>query len=71
MAFLAVSAASEAFAHSLWLETPEGTPPADRRLRLDIGFNEGFELVDILDVAVGKIAASVLASESGETAMGL
>ncbi|MDR1040534.1 MAG: DUF4198 domain-containing protein [Deltaproteobacteria bacterium] len=70
-AALLVTSASAALAHSLWLETPEAASPADRPLRLDVGFNEGFEVVDILDVAIDQIAAPVLLSESGETAMKL
>jgi uncharacterized GH25 family protein len=66
-AAVTVSAAAGAMAHSLWLETPASAPPADEPLKINAGFNEGFEVVDVLDVAVSSIEAPALASEAGET----
>ncbi|MDR3154896.1 MAG: DUF4198 domain-containing protein [Deltaproteobacteria bacterium] len=65
-AALAASAAAAALAHSLWLETPEASPPADAPLKINIGFNEGFEVTDVLDEAVPNIEAPIVALEGGE-----
>ncbi|MDR1039879.1 MAG: DUF4198 domain-containing protein [Deltaproteobacteria bacterium] len=65
-AFLALSATSPALAHSLWLETPEADVPAGAPARIDVGFNDGFTVNEIVPVAIPKIKAPMLATESGE-----
>ncbi|MDR1079583.1 MAG: DUF4198 domain-containing protein [Deltaproteobacteria bacterium] len=54
-------------AHCLWLETPEEEVPAGERMRIDVGLNDGFEVTDVPDIALPKIKAPTVASESGET----
>jgi uncharacterized GH25 family protein len=65
----AVSAASGAMAHSLWLEAQEASPPAGQPLKINVGFNEGFELADIIEQAVESVEAPAAASSAGEVAL--
>jgi uncharacterized GH25 family protein len=53
-------------AHTLWLETPESSPPANQPLKVDIGFNDGFELIDIIEGSVPKISTPVIVGKDGE-----
>ncbi|MDR0548185.1 MAG: DUF4198 domain-containing protein [Deltaproteobacteria bacterium] len=55
-----------ALAHSLWLETATAKLDANKPLKIDVGFNEGFEVVDILEEGVPNISAPVILGPSGE-----
>ena len=57
---------SSAAAHSLWLETVEARPKAGQPLEVNVGFNEGFEVTDILEQSVPMIAAPRLVGKDGE-----
>ncbi|MDR1395277.1 MAG: DUF4198 domain-containing protein [Deltaproteobacteria bacterium] len=61
---LGFSAAAQA--HSLWLETDSSSMPADQPEKIIVGFNEGFEVVDILENSVPEIAAPIIIGKSGE-----
>ncbi|MDR2460354.1 MAG: DUF4198 domain-containing protein [Deltaproteobacteria bacterium] len=56
----------EAKAHSLWLETPEANPPVDQPLKINIGFNEGFEVVEIIQEGLPNIAPPIILGAQGE-----
>ncbi|MDR1044107.1 MAG: DUF4198 domain-containing protein [Candidatus Adiutrix sp.] len=58
--------ASPALAHSLWLETVEAHPRAGQALEVNVGFNEGFEVTDILEQSVPMISAPYLLRKDGE-----
>lgn len=58
--------ASSASAHSLWLETVEAQPKAGQPLEVNVGFNEGFEVTDILEQSVPMISAPRLVGKDGE-----
>ncbi len=57
--------ASPALAHSLWLEAPLASPEAQKVMDLNVGFNEGFEIVDILKDSVASIAAPSMEGKAG------
>ena len=65
---LLFSHAPGARAHTLWLETPAAAPAAGAVLQLNVGFNEGFELAEVLAEAAPRIAAPKLLGAAGETA---
>lgn len=56
-----------ALAHTLWVEVPSKDIPADKPLDVNIGFNEGFEVVEILKQSVEMIAPPVMLGKGGET----
>jgi len=64
--FLLLFSAAPALAHSLWLETAEAAPRPGKTLELDVGFNEGFEIVDILKQSVEMISAPLMIGKDGE-----
>jgi uncharacterized GH25 family protein len=66
---LVLFVSAPAKAHSLWLESPDNRPAADQPLRLDVGFNEGFEVVDIIKEGEPNINPPTLAGEAGEVAV--
>jgi uncharacterized GH25 family protein len=53
-------------AHSLWLETASSNLPAGQPETIIVGFNEGFEVVDILENSVPEIAAPIIIGKQGE-----
>ena len=57
---------STAAAHTLWLETLEAAPKAGQALEVNVGFNEGFEITDILEQSVAMIDAPVMLGKDGE-----
>jgi uncharacterized GH25 family protein len=57
---------TEARSHSLWLETETSKVPADQVLEFNVGFNEGFEVVDILEEGIPNISAPIILGPSGE-----
>ena len=59
--------ASSALAHSLWLEAVEAAPKADQPMEVNVGFNEGFEITDIIEQSVPLISAPVMVGKDGET----
>ena len=70
-ALLSLAYAAPAMAHSLWLETPAGIPAAGKKLDLNVGFNEGFEIVDILKGSVDSIPAPTLEGKNGNVGISL
>ena len=70
-ALLALACAAPAMAHSLWLETPSASPEAGKKLDLNIGFNEGFEVVDILKNSVESIPAPTMEGKGGAISFSL
>jgi len=68
---MSVFGASSASAHTLWLETVEAAPKAGQPLEATVGFNEGFEVVDILEQSVAMISAPRLVGKDGEVAFKL
>jgi uncharacterized GH25 family protein len=65
-ALLLIFCASPARAHSLWLETAEAAPPAGQALEVNVGFNEGFEITDIIEESLPMIAAPRLTGQDGD-----
>jgi len=58
--------ASTALAHTLWLETSEVAPRADKPLEVNVGFNEGFEIVEILKQSVEMISTPLMLGKDEE-----
>lgn len=63
---LLIFSASSALAHTLWLETAKTAPRPGQTLDVDVGFNEGFEVVDILEQSVDMISAPLMLGNDGE-----
>jgi uncharacterized GH25 family protein len=57
---------TEARSHSLWLETESAKVPANQPLKVNVGFNEGFEVVDILEEGIPNISAPIILGPDGE-----
>ena len=68
---LTLATAAPAMAHSLWLETPKAAPVAGEKLDLNVGFNEGFEVVDILKNSVESIPAPTMEGKDGPVSLSL
>jgi len=62
---LTMACATFVQAHSLWLETPAAVPVASEKLDVNIGFNEGFEVVEILKNSVELIPAPTMEGKAG------
>ncbi|MDR2354503.1 MAG: DUF4198 domain-containing protein [Deltaproteobacteria bacterium] len=56
----------QAKAHTIWLETPVVSPPADEPLRIDLGFNEGFEVVEVISQGLGNYEDPYILGPEGE-----
>jgi uncharacterized GH25 family protein len=57
---------SQAKAHTIWLETPESSPPAGQSLKIDLGFNEGFEVVEVIKEGLGNYDDPYVLGPKGE-----
>ncbi|MDR2350118.1 MAG: DUF4198 domain-containing protein [Deltaproteobacteria bacterium] len=58
--------ARSAEAHTIWLETPVGSPPAGEPLKIDLGFNEGFEVVEVIKEGLGNYDDPYVLGPKGE-----
>jgi uncharacterized GH25 family protein len=57
---------SGAKAHTIWLETPESYPPVGEPLKITLGFNEGFEVVEIIKEGLGNYEDPYVLGTKGE-----
>jgi uncharacterized GH25 family protein len=57
---------SPALAHSLWLEVADNPPKANKPVKINVGFNEGFEVVEILVKAKPSLNDPVIFGVEGE-----
>ncbi|MDR1608040.1 MAG: DUF4198 domain-containing protein [Deltaproteobacteria bacterium] len=55
-----------ALGHTVWLETSSSKLAADKPLNIIVGFNEGFEVVDIIEQGLPNIGAPTILGADGE-----
>jgi uncharacterized GH25 family protein len=64
--FSGLALSTRAWSHTLWLETSSPKLAANKPLNIIVGFNDGFEVVDIMEQAVSNIAAPIVLGPEGE-----